>query len=214
MFCLWVYFRHVRHGGGAHITGRVNGLTASSLTINHPACPQPSKNLVMGSMERLHIRYLQYVPYLTNHLPFSWINTLYLSLDANFKLKQKNHGFNDPLLGNGHSYMIADDALKKYLAECDQKQLNQEVSPIYASPLVTAHEILLTSDQHMWLHLSRCKPGTHKVFDGIFCDWCGCGGLHLPQFQMPEQGCWPSKGWMVSRPITAHAISAVSPCIS
>ena len=147
-FRLWVYFRCVRHGGGAHITGRVNGLTATSLTIDCPACPQPSKNLVMGSMERLHIRYLQYVPCLTNHLPFSWINTLYLLLDANFKLKQKNCRFNDPLLGNGLSYMIADDALKKHLAECDQKQLNQEVSPIYAS-LVTAHENSTLSSTHV-----------------------------------------------------------------
>ena len=70
------------------------------------------------------------VMHLTNHPVFSWINTLYLSLDANFKLKQKNHGFADPPLANDLSYMIAKSTLKEHLVECDKNRLNQDVSVI------------------------------------------------------------------------------------
>ena len=141
VFRLWVYLRHVRHGGGAHVVGRVNGLTPGSLTIDCPACPQPSKNLVTDSTTRLlSLLSSMCAVHLANRPPFSWINTLYLSLDANFKLKQKDRGFADPLLANGLSYMIADGTLKKHLAECDQKRLNQDVSATCVPPLVSAHE--------------------------------------------------------------------------
>ena len=68
------------------------------------------------------------VAHLTNHPIFSWINTLYLSLNANFKLKQKNLGFTDPPLANGLLYMIADSMLKEHLVECNKNRLNQDVS--------------------------------------------------------------------------------------
>ena len=61
-------------------------------------------------------------------------------MDANFKLKQKARGFSDPPLANGLSYMVSDGLLKKHLAECDQSRLNQDVSVIYTSPLIAAHE--------------------------------------------------------------------------
>ena len=57
----------------------------------------------------------------------SWINTLYLSMDANFKLKQKERGFTDPPLSNGLAYMISDATLKTHLSECISKNLTSEV---------------------------------------------------------------------------------------
>ena len=56
----------------------------------------------------------------------SWINTLYLSMDANFKLKQKERGFTDPPLSNGLTYMISDTTLKVHLAECTSRNLTSE----------------------------------------------------------------------------------------
>ena len=44
--------------------------------------------------------------------------TLYLSMDANFKLKQKERGFTDPPLANGFAYMVSNGKLLKHLAEC------------------------------------------------------------------------------------------------
>ena len=48
----------------------------------------------------------------------SSLNTLYLSMDANFKLKQKDRGFNDPPLSNRLVYMVADEKLQDHLAHC------------------------------------------------------------------------------------------------
>ena len=69
-FRLWVYLRHIRRGGGAHIAGRVNGLVPGSLTIDCPACPQPGKNLVTECTKKLlSLLYPTYTTYLTNHPP-------------------------------------------------------------------------------------------------------------------------------------------------
>jgi hypothetical protein len=54
--------------------------------------------------------------------------TIYLSMDANFKLKQKEHGFNDPPLANGFAYMVSNERLKEHLAKCNgSKILKDEV---------------------------------------------------------------------------------------
>ena len=56
--------------------------------------------------------------------------TIYLSMDANFKLKQKERGFADPPLANGFAYMVSNKKLLEHLAECkDKKTLKDEVRP-------------------------------------------------------------------------------------
>lgn len=58
----------------------------------------------------------------------SWLNTLYLSMDANFKLKQKERGFSDPPLSNGLAYMVPNERLQEHLAHCANKGMTTEVS--------------------------------------------------------------------------------------
>jgi hypothetical protein len=58
----------------------------------------------------------------------SWLNTLYLSMDANFKLRQKERGLSDPPLSNGLAYMVADGKLKHHLAHCSNDGQIAEVS--------------------------------------------------------------------------------------
>lgn len=54
--------------------------------------------------------------------------TIYLSMDANFKLKQKERGFTDPPLANGLAYMVSNKKLLEHLAECSgDKILKDEV---------------------------------------------------------------------------------------
>ena len=57
----------------------------------------------------------------------SWLNTLYLSMDANLKLKQKERGFSNPLLSNGLAYMVPNERLQDHLAHCAKKGLTTEV---------------------------------------------------------------------------------------
>ena len=54
--------------------------------------------------------------------------TLYLSMDANFKLKQKERGLQDPPLANGYAYMVLNEMLLKHLDGCkDNKLLKDQV---------------------------------------------------------------------------------------
>ena len=56
--------------------------------------------------------------------------TIYLSMDANFKLKQKERGFSDPPLSNGYAYMVSNEKLLEHLAHCGgDKILKADVSP-------------------------------------------------------------------------------------
>lgn len=56
--------------------------------------------------------------------------TVYLSMDANFKLKQKERGFDDPPLANGFAYMVSNKTLLAHLDQCkDDKILKADVRP-------------------------------------------------------------------------------------
>ena len=57
----------------------------------------------------------------------SWLNTLYLSMDTNFKLKQKDRGFSDPPLSNGLVYMVTNEKLQDHLAHCSKSKQVAEV---------------------------------------------------------------------------------------
>lgn len=53
------------------------------------------------------------------HLTFLFHKFLYMlsiSIDANFRLKLKDHGIKDTYLGSGRSYSIPSEAFKKQLA--------------------------------------------------------------------------------------------------
>lgn len=50
-------------------------------------------------------------------------------MDANFKLKQKEHKFTDPPLANGLTYMVSNEKLLIHLTKCNGKKiLDDEVS--------------------------------------------------------------------------------------
>jgi len=59
---------------------------------------------------------------------YSWLNTQHLSMDANFKLKQKERGFSDPPLSNGLVYMVPNKKLEEHLAQCSTKGFTKEGS--------------------------------------------------------------------------------------
>ena len=117
----------------------------------------------------------------------SWINTLYLSMDANFKLKQKDRGFMDPPLSNGLAYMISDATLRTHLAECVKKNLTSEVfKPLIDVTFVIDLHFL---DQHVRVKFPCREPGPHQVFPRLFCNQCGRCGLCAAWLQTPERSC-------------------------
>lgn len=78
--------------------------------------------------------------------------TMYLSIDANFKLKQKERGFSDPPLTNGHAYMVSNDKLIKHLDECKGNKLLRDEVILSFSHFLTAHSTL---GRHLRFELSR-----------------------------------------------------------
>lgn len=48
-------------------------------------------------------------------------------MDANFKLKQKERGFNDPPLSNGFAFMVQNEKLQAHLQDCVSKKLTSDV---------------------------------------------------------------------------------------
>lgn len=47
----------------------------------------------------------------------SWLNTLYLGIDACFKLKLKDRGFSDPDLGTSLAYMVNNNRYRDHLGK-------------------------------------------------------------------------------------------------
>ena len=62
----------------------------------------------------------------SNRFTFSMFETMYLSMDANFKLKQKERGFVDPPLANDYAYMVSNEKLMNHLAECNDRRLPKD----------------------------------------------------------------------------------------
>lgn len=53
-----------------------------------------------------------------------WLNTTYLMLDANFRLKLKERNLNDPALGDGLAYFVEE---RPYLAHVEAAGEQTEV---------------------------------------------------------------------------------------
>ncbi|KAF9781860.1 hypothetical protein BJ322DRAFT_1010483, partial [Thelephora terrestris] len=107
---IWVHLRQLRRGGGVHVSGGFQALAPGSLSVECPACPHPGKNLVSPQVDRY------------------WLNTLYVSMDANFKLKQKERGFSDPPLSNGLAYMVPNQKLQEHLSHCSKSGQTGEIN--------------------------------------------------------------------------------------
>ena len=60
-------------------------------------------------------------------------------MDANFKLKQKERGFQDPPLSNGLAFMVPTNKLKAHLDRCESKKLTAEVCDALCRSLVITY---------------------------------------------------------------------------
>lgn len=113
--------------------------------------------------------------------------TIYLSMDANFKLKQKERGFSDPPLANGHAYMVSNDKLMKHLDECKgDKLLGDEVIP-YSSYFT--HRSLLCSKPSL---VVRTFMRLTKLIQNIQLDTPSLG---LRVWTVPAMGLNDHSGW-------------------
>lgn len=57
---------------------------------------------------------------------FRWLYTYFLAVDANFRLKLKNRGINDPEIGSGWSYFVESKQFNKHVSQTtlDEPEVN------------------------------------------------------------------------------------------
>lgn len=88
-----------------------------ALTIACPACPQPGWNIPddwdkCPPEKRLFRGFLAAI---TNSRIYRWIYTLFIALDACFRLKNKDRKIKDPEMGSGWGYFVEEESYKQHI---------------------------------------------------------------------------------------------------
>ncbi|KDQ25249.1 hypothetical protein PLEOSDRAFT_1045089, partial [Pleurotus ostreatus PC15] len=111
----WRHIRLMKRFGRGHDPGGVDSTRKGECAVLCPACPHPGKNLPpdwerTGDSKR-------------------WIHTLFLAIDANFRLKRlsASNDARDPSLNRGSSYFVEEGEYKAFL-EQEGDGDSQEVS--------------------------------------------------------------------------------------
>ncbi|KAL4259471.1 CxC2-like cysteine cluster KDZ transposase-associated domain-containing protein [Pleurotus pulmonarius] len=101
----WRHIRMMKRAGRGHASSGVLGTNEGECAVLCPACPHPGKNL----------------PSDWNSAPASkgWIYSLFLAIDANFRLKRlsASDDSRDPGLHTGFAYFVEEKKYKQFLTE-------------------------------------------------------------------------------------------------
>ncbi|KAJ8503496.1 hypothetical protein ONZ45_g10817 [Pleurotus djamor] len=100
----------LKRGGRAHDAAGIEATGSGALAVRCPACPDPLVNLPLNW--QLHKNFM---------------HTLYIALDACFRLKRRiiSSSEKDPGLGVGWSYFVESEPFRKYLLSVtDQKEMS------------------------------------------------------------------------------------------
>ena len=106
----WRHLKDIKWGGAGHTSTAVDDLGDGALAIECPACPHPGRNLPPEweneSRDRAYVLFniLTLEHSMTVH--HRWLYSLFIAIDANFRLKLKTRGINDPELGSGLAYFV------------------------------------------------------------------------------------------------------------
>ena len=107
----------LKRAGRGHDPGGVDSTGMGELAVECPACPHPQKNLPNnwqdGGAAVVYGYLALTLPMLT--AMSRWLYTLFIMVDANFKLKLKDKGIPDAHLGSGWAYFVKDDEFESYL---------------------------------------------------------------------------------------------------
>ncbi|KAH7905178.1 hypothetical protein BJ138DRAFT_1231765, partial [Hygrophoropsis aurantiaca] len=99
----WRHLKMLKRAGRGHVEDGVDTTTAGQCAVLCPACPQPGKNLPDGWQDA--------------PLEKRWLYSLFVAIDANFRLKRKivSKDSVDPSLGKGWAYFVEETAYKLHL---------------------------------------------------------------------------------------------------
>ncbi|KAF8335185.1 hypothetical protein F5887DRAFT_892104 [Amanita rubescens] len=110
VFRIWRNLMTLKRAGCGHDPAGIANTPAGGVTVECPACPQPNRNLPNGWESAGSLLYL----YL-----------LYISVDANFKLKGKQRDLKDVELLPGWGMYVEESKYQKFLSDyIDQPEIN------------------------------------------------------------------------------------------
>ncbi|KAI0069871.1 hypothetical protein K474DRAFT_1568226, partial [Panus rudis PR-1116 ss-1] len=104
---LWRHLTMVKRAGRVHDPDGIDATSQGSLAVECPACPHPGRNLPED---------WQSAPEDT-----IWLYTLFLMIDANFRLQLKSRGLKDTSLASGWAYYINEEQYQSHLAQHNAK---------------------------------------------------------------------------------------------
>ena len=106
----WRHLKDMKRGGAGHTSTAVDDLGDGALAIECPACPHPGRNLPPEweneSRDKAYILFYILTPQRSMTIHHRWLYSLFIAIDANFRLKLKTRGINDPELGSGLAYFV------------------------------------------------------------------------------------------------------------
>lgn len=124
----WRHIRLLKRRGRGHDPTGVKGTKEGELAVLCPACPYPDINLPPGWENAPPlIRYVRsnysFVTYKSLTTLFSWLYTLFVAMDANFRLKRLlvSSELRDPGLNHGFAYVVEEVKFKAHLLEYGKK---------------------------------------------------------------------------------------------
>ncbi|KAF8190101.1 hypothetical protein BJ912DRAFT_850370 [Pholiota molesta] len=100
----WRHLKLMKRAGRGHAPGGIEGTKEGECAVLCPACPQPGKNML---------------PTLNLDRSLDFLQTLFVALDANFRLKRKHVSSieADPGLNHGCAYFVEEKEYKEYLKD-------------------------------------------------------------------------------------------------
>ncbi|KAF8804991.1 hypothetical protein BYT27DRAFT_7225132 [Phlegmacium glaucopus] len=107
--CEWRHICLLKCMGRGHSESGVNGTQEGQCAVLCPACPQPGVNLPPDWKERPESE--------------QWLYSLFIGIDANFRLKRMNVSSDEhnPPLNHGYAYVVEAKKFRSYLKEYDTR---------------------------------------------------------------------------------------------
>ncbi|EIN06945.1 hypothetical protein PUNSTDRAFT_33123, partial [Punctularia strigosozonata HHB-11173 SS5] len=106
----WENLLMLKRAGRAHDPSGIDATALGELAVLCPACPQDGWNLPDGWQDVPEDK--------------KWLYTVFVALDACFRLKMKDRKIDDPELGSGWAYMVAERPYQDHLKKHPQKKEN------------------------------------------------------------------------------------------
>ncbi|KDQ25464.1 hypothetical protein PLEOSDRAFT_1106392 [Pleurotus ostreatus PC15] len=102
--CQWRHIRTMKRFGRGHDPSGIEGTSKGECAVLCPACPHPGKNLPSD--------------YSSVPAQKRWIYSLFLAIDANFRLKRlsASSDIRDPGLSRGFAYFVEEKKYKEFLS--------------------------------------------------------------------------------------------------